>query len=470
MSGMDVVIMAAGKGTRMKSRTPKVLHTLGGLPLIEHVIKVSLALGARRQVVVVGHGSAQVKAALAHHEALAFALQEPQLGTGHALQTAAQHLPALTPAGCTLVLSGDVPLIGLSTLESLVLASEQQHLTLLTLKTPHPQGYGRIVRSPAAGHRVMGIVEEKDASPQERLIDEVYVGVMVIPNAHLHRWLAALNNHNAQQEYYLTDLVAMAVGEGLAVHTHACLNASEVAGVNDPEQLAALERAFQLKVAQQLMREGVRLADPARIDVRGELQVSQDVEIDVGCVFEGRVVLGEGVKIGAHCVLSNAQLSAGVQVKPFTHIQGESASALVQVGESCELGPYARLRPGTVLERDVHIGNFVEIKNSSLGVGSKANHLAYVGDAQMGARVNYGAGSITANYDGANKHKTVIEDDVHVGSNSVLVAPVRLGQGGTVGAGSVISRDTPEAALSVTRAKTVTVAHWSRPQKKVNKS
>ena len=466
MGGMDVVIMAAGKGTRMKSRIPKVLHALGGVALIEHVIKVSQALGARRQVVVVGHGSQQVQAALAQHPSLLFALQEPQLGTGHAVQTAAQHLPLLTLAGCTLVLSGDVPLIGLPTLQDLVAASAGEHLTLLTLKMSNPKGYGRILRHPEEGHRVMGIVEEKDATPLERLIDEVYVGVMVIPNARLHRWLSALKNNNAQEESYLTDLVAMAVGEGLEVHTHACADPTEVAGVNDPEQLAQLERAYQGKVAQRLMRAGVRLADPARIDVRGELEAGEDVEIDVGCVFEGRVVLEAGVKIGAHCVISNAHLSADVVVKPFTHIQGESVSALITVGAASQLGPYARLRAGTVLGAEVHIGNFVEIKNSTLGVGSKANHLAYVGDAQLGDRVNYGAGSITANYDGANKHKTVIEDDVHVGSNSVLVAPVTIAQGGTVGAGSVISKNTQAGALTLTRAKTISLAHWSRPQKK----
>ena len=466
MSGMDVVIMAAGKGTRMKSRTPKVLHTLGGVPLIEHVIKVSKSLGARRQVVVVGHEASKVQAALAHHEDLMFALQEPQLGTGHALQSAAAHLPVLPNAGCTLVLSGDVPLIGLNTLQALVAASKEQHLTLLTLKTSSPQGYGRIVRTPNANRQVLGIVEEKDASPQERLIEEIYVGVMVIPNAHLHAWLAALNNNNAQQEYYLTDLVAMAVAAKLEVHTHACLDPNEVAGVNDPAQLAHLERAYQRNVAGQLMHAGARLADPARIDVRGEVVVGQDVEIDVGCVFEGRVVLGDGVKIGAHCVVSNAHLSADVVVKPFTHIQGESSAHLITVGEAAQLGPYARLRAGTVLGAEVHIGNFVEIKNSTLGVGSKANHLAYLGDSAVGDRVNVGAGSITANYDGANKHKTVIEDDVHVGSNSVLVAPVTIARGGTVGAGSVISKDTQAGALTLTRAKTVSLAHWSRPQKK----
>lgn len=466
MSGMDVVIMAAGKGTRMKSRTPKVLHTLGGTPLIEHVIKVSRSLGARRQVVVVGHGADKVRASLSHHSELSFALQEPQLGTGHALQTAAHHLPLLPLSGCTLVLSGDVPLIGLDTLKALVDVSAEQCLSLLTLKTPNPKGYGRILRGDEPHQPVLGIVEEKDATPIERLIEEVYVGVMVIPNAHLHEWLAGLTNNNAQQEYYLTDLVAMAVKAGLEVKTHACLDPYEVAGVNDPEQLAQLERVYQKRVAQQLMYAGARLADPSRIDVRGEVVVGQDVEIDVGCVFEGRVVLGDGVKIGAHCVISNAHLSSEVVVKPFTHIQGEDPDSLISVGEGAQLGPYARLRAGTVLGAHVHIGNFVEIKNSSLGVGSKANHLAYVGDAEVGERVNYGAGSITANYDGANKHKTVIEDDVHVGSNSVLVAPLTVSEGGTVGAGSVISRDTQAGALTITRAKTVSIAHWSRPKKK----
>jgi len=471
---LDVVIMAAGKGTRMKSRTPKVLHLLGGQTLIGHVIDIAASLGARNKVVVVGHGASEVQAALASAQGLSFALQEPQLGTGHALQTAA---PYLSDEGLTLVLSGDVPLIELETLQALLKASEGQYLTLLNLYKEDPHGYGRILRKTASQGQALGeieaIVEEKDASDSERQIREIYSGVMVVPNRLLKPWLLKLKPNNAQKEYYLTDLVKLAHQDQVPIKSHITHNELEVSGVNDPMQLAQMERAYQRKIAFNLMQSGVRLMDPERIDVRGQLLCESDVRIDVNCVFEGRVVLEQGVRIDANCVVSNAHIKAGAHIKPFTHIEGERQSALamkeepasIVVGEGALVGPFARLRPGAKLAQDVHVGNFVEIKNATLARGAKANHLAYIGDASLGERVNYGAGSITANYDGANKHHTHIEADVHVGSNCVLVAPLTLGSGGTIGAGSTITKDTPKNALTVVRAKAISLANWARPVK-----
>jgi bifunctional UDP-N-acetylglucosamine pyrophosphorylase/glucosamine-1-phosphate N-acetyltransferase len=473
-AALDVVIMAAGKGTRMKSRTPKVLHQLGGKTLIGHVIEIAQSLGARHKVVVIGHGASEVQAALASVQGLSFALQEPQWGTGHALQTAAPHLP---DEGLTLVLSGDVPLIELETLHALLKASEGAHLTLLNLYKDDPHGYGRILRKePSQGQalgEIQAIVEEKDASDSERQIHEIYSGVMVVPNRLLKPWLKRLQPNNAQKEYYLTDLVKLAHQDGLPIKSHITHDELEVSGINDPEQLAHMERAHQRKIARQLMHAGVRLKDPERIDIRGQLRCESDVQIDVNCVFEGLVVLEQGVRIDAHCVISNAHIKAGAHIKPFTHIEGSPSGAdaqgenwaSVQVGEGAMVGPFARLRPGAKLSQDVHVGNFVEIKNATLAQGAKANHLAYIGDATVGERVNYGAGSITANYDGANKHHTHIEDDVHVGSNCVLVAPLTLGAEGTIGAGSTITKDTPKGALTVVRAKTLSIESWKRPQK-----
>jgi bifunctional UDP-N-acetylglucosamine pyrophosphorylase/glucosamine-1-phosphate N-acetyltransferase len=469
---LDVVIMAGGKGTRMKSRWPKVLHTLGGQSLIEHVIQVAESLGARRKVVVVGHGAQEVQAALTHTAGLHFALQEPQLGTGHALQTAAPHL---SNDGLTLVLSGDVPLIERETLQSLLAASEGQYLTLLNLYKEDPFGYGRIVRTQSDTQHPLGqiqaIVEEKDASESERAIQEIYSGVMVVPNRLLKPWLTRLQPNNAQNEYYLTDLVKMAHADAQPIQSFITRNELEVSGVNDPVQLAQMERAYQGELARKLMLSGVRLRDPQRIDIRGELVCASDVEIDVNCVFMGKVILESGVRIEPNCVIANARIKSGALVKAFTHIQGEALdeSLMVEVGELAQVGPYSRLRPGAKLGREVHVGNFVEIKNASLGEGAKANHLAYIGDASLGERVNYGAGSITANYDGANKHHTRIEADVHVGSNSVLVAPVTIGAGGTIGAGSTITKDTPQGALTVVRAKAVSLMNWARPVKKSKK-
>ncbi|MDP3708239.1 MAG: bifunctional UDP-N-acetylglucosamine diphosphorylase/glucosamine-1-phosphate N-acetyltransferase GlmU, partial [Polaromonas sp.] len=442
---IDVVIMAAGKGTRMKSALPKVLHRLGGRALLAHVIDCAARLSARQAVVITGHGATEVEAACAGMTgatagfSLKFARQEPQLGTGHAVQ---QALPLLQDDGVTLVLSGDVPLTQADTLMALLAQSGGQRLALLTLSMADPTGYGRIVRAgPQASSQVRAIVEHKDASDAQRDIHEIYSGIMAVPTRLLRRWLARLDNQNAQNEYYLTDIVKFAVEDGVAVVAHQILDAPQVAGVNSPVQLAELERVFQLRQATALMEQGVRLADPARFDVRGTLTCGQDVEIDVNCLFEGHVSLGDGVRVGANCVIANCVIAAGAVIHPFTHIDGEKLG--VQVGEGALVGPFARLRPGAVLGAEVHIGNFVEVKNSTLAKGAKANHLAYLGDATVGERVNYGAGSITANYDGANKHRTVIEADVHIGSNCVLVAPVTIGAGGTVGGGSTITKDVP---------------------------
>ena len=466
---IDVVIMAAGKGTRMKSSLPKVLHRLGGKALLAHVIECAASVSARQAVVITGHGAAEVEVACGRFSpsagapvALQFARQEPQLGTGHAVQ---QALPLLADDGVTLVLSGDVPLTEPATLQALIAQCDGQRLALLTLSMADPTGYGRIVRAgPEASAQVRAIVEHKDASAAQREIREIYSGIMAVPTRLLRAWLARLDNKNAQGEYYLTDIVKFAVADGVAVVAHQITDAAQVAGVNSPVQLAELERVHQGRLAVALMEQGVRLADPARLDVRGTLSCGRDVEIDVNCIFEGTVSLGEGVRIGANCVLANCSIAAGAVIHPFTHIDGEKLG--VQVGEGALIGPFARLRPGAQLGAEVHIGNFVEVKNSTLAKGAKANHLAYLGDATVGERVNYGAGSITANYDGANKHRTVIEADVHIGSNCVLVAPVTIGAGGTVGGGSTITKSTPPDSLSVARGKQVSLPNWKRPAKK----
>ena len=461
MADVDVVVMAAGKGTRMKSSMPKVLHRLGGRALLQHVIDTAAHLQARRVVVITGHGAEEVEDSLAAQNGLQCVRQMPQLGTGHAMQ---QAMPVLADDGITLVLSGDVPLIQTDTLQALLQACDGQHLALLSLQTDNPTGYGRLVRNPEGV--VQAIVEEKDATPEQRLIQEIYSGIMAVPTRMLRAWLARLDNQNAQQEYYLTDVVKFAVIDGCRVQAHCISDAWQVEGVNTPVQLAALERAFQHLQAQRFMNQGVRLADPARFDVRGRLTCGQDVEIDVNCVFEGEVHLGDGVRIGPNCFIANAQLAAGVHVLGFTHIDGEAKG--VRIGSDARIGPFARLRPGADLGAEVHIGNFVEVKNSTMAQGSKANHLAYLGDATVGERVNYGAGSITANYDGANKHRTIIEADVHIGSNSVLVAPVTIGAGGTIGGGSTITKNTEPGALTVTRAKQTSIADYQRPLKTKN--
>jgi len=456
---VDVVVMAAGKGTRMRSQKPKVLQALAGRALLGHVLDTALGLGARDVVVITGHQKEAVQAFATRHERVACVVQEPQLGTGHAVM---QALPALQDDGVTLVLSGDVPLTRPETLAALVAMCGGDQMALLTVNLTDPTGYGRILRN--ADQQVQAIREEKDATPQERAVTEIYSGIMAVPTAWLRAAIAKLGNDNQQGEYYLTDVVAQAVADGLPVQAHCIQNDWEVAGVNSPAQLAALERVYQRQQADAHMTTGVRLADPERFDVRGELTCGTDVEIDVNCVFQGRVSLGDGVRVGANCVIANAHIAAGAVIHPFTHIDGEAAG--VTVGEGALIGPFARLRPGANLGREVHVGNFVEIKNSSLADGAKANHLAYLGDAQVGERVNYGAGSITANYDGANKHQTIIEADVHVGSNCVLVAPVTIGAGGTVGGGSTVTKDTPAGALTVARGKQISIPNWQRPSKK----
>ena len=391
---------------------------------------------------------------------LKFVRQMPQLGTGHAVQ---QALPALADDGIVLVLSGDVPLTQADTLQALLDAGGGERLALLTIEFADPSGYGRVLRDGPDG-KVTAIVEQKDATPEQLRVREIYSGIMAVPARLLRGWLTRLSNRNAQGEYYLTDIVRFAVADGVPVVAHRIDDAPQVAGVNSPVQLAELEREFQLRGARALMEQGVRLADPARIDVRGRLACAQDVEIDVNCVFEGDVQLGQGVRIGPHCVIAHARIDAGAQIRAFTHIDGEQPGG-VGIGAGALIGPFARLRPGTQLGADVHIGNFVEVKNSTLAAGAKANHLAYLGDATVGERVNYGAGSITANYDGANKHRTTIGADVHVGSNCVLVAPVALGDGCTIGGGSTITGDVAAGELAVARGRQRVIEGWRRPVK-----
>ena len=453
---LDIVIMAAGKGTRMNSKLPKVLHTRAGRSLLQHVLQTAASLHADSIVTITGHGAEQVESAVSAPH-LHFVRQMPQLGTGHAVL---QAVPKLHDEGTTLILNGDVPLIEATTAQALIDACGGQRLALLTVELADPTGYGRIVRD---GDAILGIVEHKDASAAQRAIREVYTGVMAAPTRQLKRWLAALNNDNSQREYYLTDVVSMAVAQSVPVVGTAALDETEVLGVNDPIQLAQLERRFQGRQAQALMRSGVRLADPARFDLRGELECGPDVQIDVNCVFEGHVRLAEGVRVGANCIICNAVIEDGAVIHPYTHINGEALG--VRVGAGAQVGPFARLRPGAVLGQDVHIGNFVEVKNSTLARGAKANHLAYLGDATVGERVNFGAGSITANYDGASKHRTTIGADVHVGSNCVLVAPITVGDGATIGGGSTVTKSVPAGQLTVTRAKQVTLAGWVRPSK-----
>jgi len=452
MSQLNIVILAAGKGTRMYSDRPKVLHALAGKPLVQHVLDCAMSLQPRQVCVVYGHGGEAVPQALANYGAQ-FVIQEPQLGTGHAVQ---QALPHLADDSRTLILYGDVPLIQHSTLHQMQQAGEG--LVLLTVHLDNPTGYGRIVRN--AEGDVQRIVEQKDASPEELAIQEVNTGIMLAPTARLRAWLGRLNNNNAQGEYYLTDIVALAVAEGMAVHTVHPGERWEVEGINNKPQLAQLERIWQEVVADRLMAQGVTLADPGRIDVRGELICGRDVEIDVGCIFEGRVVLGDRVKVGAYSVIRNAAIAQGTQIAPYSHIDSS------EVGANCHIGPYARLRPGSKLHDEAHVGNFVEIKNSEIGPGSKANHLSYIGDSTVGSRVNIGAGTITCNYDGANKHRTIIEDDAFIGSDTQLVAPVTVGKGATIGAGSTITRDAPAGELTLSRSKQITVAGWQRPVKR----
>ncbi|MFM1880372.1 MAG: hypothetical protein RLZZ344_606 [Pseudomonadota bacterium] len=456
---MHVIVLAAGKGSRMKSRLPKVLHPIGGLPMAGHVLRTAQSVGAERIVVVVGHGADQVRTSLSSFARpdchIAFALQDPPQGTGHAVAMA---LPTLPETDLALVLYGDVPLLRPQTLQALVgVARQANSIAILTAVLPDPTGYGRIVRDPQG--RIVRSVEEKDADPETRRITEINTGVLVAPTAALRRWVAALNNNNSQREFYLTDVLGMAAEEGQTIGSIVCTDPTEIEGVNSQRQRAALERAFQRRIAEGLLDDGVMLADPERFDLRGSLQCGQDVSIDVGCVFEGTVVLGDGVQIGPHCCLKN------VRVEKQAHIHAMSLLEDCTIGPSSVVGPFARIRPGTVLAEHSHIGNFTEVKNSHIGPYSKANHLSYIGDASVGAHVNIGAGTITCNYDGASKHKTVIEDHAFIGSDTQLVAPVTVGQGATVGAGTTVTKQVPAQALALSRVRQTNLGQYQRPEK-----
>jgi bifunctional UDP-N-acetylglucosamine pyrophosphorylase/glucosamine-1-phosphate N-acetyltransferase len=460
---MNIVILAAGQGKRMRSALPKVLHRLAGKPMLAHVLATARAVAAARHaaadvVMVIGHGADQVRTQFDREPGVRFVLQEQQHGTGHAVQQAAPLLDETQP---TLVLYGDVPLLRTQTLQRLLVAAEDgKHngLALLTVSRPDPAGYGRVVRDWHGN--VLKIVEERDASAEERRITEVNTGILVAPTAALKGWLGRLSNDNAQREYYLTDVFALAVRDGVHAAAVAAEDLDETQGVNSKAELAQLERVAQRRIAARLMHDGATLADPERIDVRGELSVGADVFIDVGCVFEGTVTLADRVRVGPHTVIRDCAIGAGTEVLGFSYLEGAT------IGERARIGPFARTRPDVALADDVHIGNFVEVKNSTLGRASRANHLAYVGDATVGRRVNIGAGTIVANYDGASKHPTVIEDDVHTGSNSVLVAPITIGAGATVGAGSTVANQVPAGKLTVARARQTTVEGWKRPVKK----
>jgi bifunctional UDP-N-acetylglucosamine pyrophosphorylase/glucosamine-1-phosphate N-acetyltransferase len=444
---LEILILAAGLGKRMRSSLPKVLHPLAGRPLLAHVLDTARELSPRRIVVVHGHGAAQVKETFPQED-LEWVLQAEQLGTAHAVM---QAMPRVSADAQVLLLYGDVPLVRVATLRRLLEAAGDG-LALLTAELEDPAAYGRVVRDVAG--RVKRVVELRDASPVERAIREINAGFYALSAKRLSAWLKRIDNRNAQKEYYLTDLVALAVGDGVPVAAVKVEDAWEAAGVNSKAELAALERRYQEIVSRKLMEMGVTLADPARIDVRGTLECGRDVLIDVNCVFHGRVTLGDGVRVGANSILRNVSVAAGSEILPFCHLEDSI------IGERCRIGPYTRLRPGNALAEGVHIGNFVEVKASRLGAGSKANHLTYLGDSEIGARVNVGAGTITCNYDGAAKHRTVIEDDCFIGSDATLVAPVRIARGSYIGAGSTINKDTPADQLTVARARQVSIPAW----------
>lgn len=450
---INIVILAAGKGTRMHSSTPKVLHKLAGTSLLAHVISTAESLNPSKIIVVYGYGGEAVPQAFAGKK-ITWVKQTEQLGTGHAVQ---QTVPYLDTDATTLILLGDVPLVGAGLCKELIETAYGQ-LALLTVIKPEPKGYGRIVRNQQSQpHR---IVEEKDATEAERTIKEVNSGIIAVANNHLKKWLAQLGNNNAQGEYYLTDIVAMAAQDGVVINAEICDDEWQVAGINSKQDLATVERVYQFRLAQKLLQDGVTLHDSARLDIRGQLTTGQDVEIDVGCIFEGNVSLADGVKIGAYCVIKGTSVAANTVIAPFSHID----QAII--GADCRIGPYARIRPGTELNSAAHIGNFVEIKNSQIDTGSKVNHLSYVGDTTVGKNVNIGAGVITCNYDGVNKSRTVIGDNAFIGSDAQLIAPVTIGENATIGAGSTISKDAPAGELTVSRGKQVTVPGWKRPVKK----
>ncbi|MCF6298918.1 MAG: bifunctional UDP-N-acetylglucosamine diphosphorylase/glucosamine-1-phosphate N-acetyltransferase GlmU [Thiomicrorhabdus sp.] len=451
---LKVVILAAGKGSRMRSNLPKVLQPLAQKPLLQHVIDTAQTLNCDEIITVIGHGAEMVQSQVRGHN-LIFTLQEEQLGTGHAVVQANEHY---LDDDTVLILYGDVPLTEASTLNRLLdLVDEQHPLALLTVTLEDSTGYGRIVRD--AQHAVQAIVEQKDASEQVLLIKEVNTGIMAVKGAQLKRWLSALENHNAQAEYYLTDIIAMAVSDGFSIQTTQPNLETEVLGVNDKLQLQNLERQYQRQCTERLMLHGATVVDATRLDIRGEVTVATDVTLDVNVVLEGNVVLGENVTVGAHCILKNVQVAANTHIHPFSHLED------CIVGQNCSIGPYARLRPGTELADEVRIGNFVEIKKSKMGLGSKVSHLSYIGDTEMGSHVNIGAGTITCNYDGVNKHQTIIGDNVFIGSDTQLVAPVEIESGATIGAGSTITKCAPANELTLSRSKQVTIKGWTPPVK-----
>lgn len=454
MAKLNVVILAAGTGKRMQSSVPKVLHTLGGIPLLKRVIDTARLLEPDSICVVIGHGGERVRQSIVDTD-LIWVTQQQQLGTGHAVM---QALSFLDHDGSTLILYGDVPLVSIEVLRKLKALALKDRCALISAFIKDPTGYGRVIRDPVTS-AITKIVEQKDATQEQHSICEINTGIMLIPNCYLHDWLPKIGNNNSQREYYLTDVVSMAVREGIEIASIQPENLWEIAGVNDKLQLAELERIYQLECANKLLKNGVYLADPSRIDIRGELNCGSEVSIDINCVFEGVVNLHDDVQIGPHCILKNVTVAKGTIVAPYSLIED------TEIGEKCKIGPYARIRPGTKLFNEVHIGNFVEVKNSQIGLRSKANHLSYIGDTIIGGKVNIGAGTITCNYDGAYKHQTIIEDDVFIGSDTQLIAPVKISKGSTIGAGSTITKDTPEGALTLSRTRQVSYSEWQRPTK-----
>lgn len=450
---LDIIVLAAGKGTRMRSELPKVLHPVGGKALVQHVVDTARQVGGEKIMIIVGHGAEAVEQKMAAAD-VSFILQAEQLGTGHAVQ---QALPQLREDATVLILYGDVPLTRVDTLQKLVAGVNDQQMGLLTVNLPDPTGYGRILRD--KNNRVTAIVEHKDASEAERAVKEVNTGIMAVSAKHLRSWLPQLTNNNAQGEYYLTDLIALAVANGVAIEVQQPDAAEEVEGINNRQQQAALERYYQRKLAEQLLVEGVTLIDPARFDCRGTLKVGRDVVVDVNCIFEGDVILEDGVVVEANSIIINSRVGKNTHIKAFSHLEG------ADIAGDCDIGPYARLRPGTQLADGVKIGNFVETKKAVIHNGSKVNHLSYIGDAVIGKKVNVGAGTITCNYDGVNKFKTEIGDNAFIGSNSALVAPIKIGNKATIGAGSVITRDVADEELAVGRGKQRNIEGWERPTK-----
>ena len=449
---LSIVILAAGKGTRMRSDLPKVLQPLAHKPLLGYVIDVSMSFNPKQLIVVYGYGGELVKKTFSSHH-IQWVEQKEQLGTGHALQ---QAIPFIKDEGSTLILYGDVPLIDQETIQSLI-KKGQKNLAVLTYKKEDPKGYGRIVRKDG---RIQKIVEEKDCDVSQKNIKEINTGIMCAPNHLLNNWLGRLTNHNAQKEYYLTDIVGLSIEDNIEVLSESADNEVSITGINSKSELATMERNYQLMTAKQLMEEGVTIIDPNRIDVRGEVTAGHDVTIDVGCIFEGKVHLGNHVKIAAYSHIKDSTIGDHTSIEPYSHIVESS------IGEHCRIGPFARLRPGTKLQNQVHIGNFVEIKNSEVNNETNINHLSYVGDSLVGKSVNIGAGTITCNYDGANKHPTTIEDDVFIGSNTALVAPIKIGKGATIAAGSTITKDAPPGDLTVSRSKQTSISGWTKPTKK----